>query len=56
MTTPCIGVCTIDPENDICQGCHRTLVEIAHWGVMTEAERLAVMARLPGRVARREQS
>lgn len=54
LATPCIGVCVIDSESDVCQGCRRTLEEIARWGGMSEAERLAVMARLPERGPRRK--
>lgn len=49
--TPCIAVCFIDPETKLCFGCGRTLPEIARWGKMASAERLAVMALLPARMA-----
>ena len=34
-----------------CIGCGRTLQEIARWGTMDEAERQAIMAELPSRLA-----
>lgn len=37
--SPCIQVCNIDPASSLCQGCGRTLDEIACWGSMTEAEK-----------------
>jgi predicted Fe-S protein YdhL (DUF1289 family) len=49
--TPCIAVCMIDPSTKLCFGCGRTLPEIARWHRMEGAERLAVMARLPARMA-----
>ncbi|MGB8399558.1 DUF1289 domain-containing protein [Bradyrhizobium sp.] len=49
--TPCIAVCMIDPGTKLCFGCGRTLPEIARWHRMEGAERLAVMARLPARMA-----
>lgn len=52
VSTPCIKICQIDPASRLCLGCWRTLDEIAAWGGMTEAERLAVMASLPDRKAR----
>ncbi len=52
VTSPCIKVCVVHPEARICIGCHRTLDEIAGWTRMTEAERAAVVADLPGRAAR----
>ena len=29
--SPCIGICTIDPESGLCIGCSRTLKEIGEW-------------------------
>lgn len=49
--TPCIAVCIIDPKTGLCLGCGRTLPEIARWHRMESAERLAVMAALPARMA-----
>ena len=51
ISTPCIGVCRIDPDSDLCTGCARTLDEIADWGTMSEDQRRAVMAQLPARMA-----
>lgn len=52
-STPCIKICVIDPVTKLCEGCGRTLSEIAQWGRLSEAERLAVMATLPKRLADR---
>jgi uncharacterized protein len=49
--TPCIAVCQMDPRSNLCFGCGRTLPEIARWHRMESAERLAVMALLPARMA-----
>jgi predicted Fe-S protein YdhL (DUF1289 family) len=49
--TPCIAVCIIDPRTSLCLGCGRTLPEIARWHRIEGAERLAIMARLPARMA-----
>jgi uncharacterized protein len=49
--TPCIAVCMMDPRTNLCFGCGRTLPEIARWSGMDSAERLAVMALLPTRMA-----
>eukprot|EP01042_Synura_sphagnicola_P011096 gene11096-14192_t len=40
---PCIKVCVIDPASKLCQGCGRTLQEIAQWSRLSEPERLAIM-------------
>jgi predicted Fe-S protein YdhL (DUF1289 family) len=49
--TPCIAVCLIDPRTSLCFGCGRTLPEIARWHRIERAERLAIMATLPARMA-----
>ena len=49
-STPCIKVCVIDPQTRLCEGCGRTLAEIAQWSQLREAERLAIMAKLPERL------
>jgi len=50
VSTPCIKICVIDPASKLCEGCGRTLAEIAQWGGLSEAERHAVMAELPERL------
>ena len=47
--SPCIRVCRIDRENRLCEGCFRTLDEIAAWPRMSDAERIAVNERLAER-------
>ncbi|VIO72664.1 hypothetical protein CI1B_43100 [Bradyrhizobium ivorense] len=51
LETPCIAVCMMDPKTKLCFGCGRTLPEIARWHKMDSAERLALMATLPARLA-----
>jgi uncharacterized protein len=51
VRSPCISVCRIDAATGWCEGCQRTLDEIAGWGTMPDEARLAVWARI---VRRRE--
>lgn len=51
ISTPCIKVCAVSGQTSTCIGCGRTLQEIARWGRMDEAERKAIMAELPARLA-----
>jgi predicted Fe-S protein YdhL (DUF1289 family) len=51
IRSPCIRLCTLDPETSTCLGCGRTLAEIAGWTRYSEAERDAIMAALPARLA-----
>ncbi|RDJ22922.1 DUF1289 domain-containing protein [Bosea caraganae] len=55
-STPCINICVIDQASGLCEGCGRTLQEIAQWGALSEAERLAIMAVLPGRQATQDEA
>lgn len=53
VLTPCIGICTLD-AGGLCEGCFRTGDEIARWGSMDDAERIAIMDDvLPAREAAR---
>ncbi|UOM35078.1 DUF1289 domain-containing protein [Acuticoccus sp. I52.16.1] len=47
--SPCNKVCRIAPATGLCLGCARTIDEIAGWARMSEAQRRAVLAELPGR-------
>lgn len=44
--SPCVKICHIEPSTSVCQGCGRTLDEIACWGSMTETEKAPVWERL----------
>jgi predicted Fe-S protein YdhL (DUF1289 family) len=50
ISTPCINVCVIEPVSGLCIGCGRTGAEIAQWAVLSEAERLSIMATLAERL------
>jgi predicted Fe-S protein YdhL (DUF1289 family) len=47
--SPCINVCRMNPDTGLCEGCLRTLDEIAAWASMGAREKRAVLARLPAR-------
>ena len=50
VSSPCIRVCTLDPETGLCEGCGRTREEITLWYRITEEERQVIMAGLPERM------
>jgi len=52
IKTPCVKVCVVDGESGLCLGCFRQLSEVAGWARLTDDEREAIMADLPGRRAR----
>lgn len=47
--SPCINLCRMDPVTGWCEGCRRTLDEIAAWSSMDATRREAVWQQLPGR-------
>jgi|GEM_PF-506617 len=49
--SPCIRVCSINPKTSWCEGCYRTLKEIAGWSRLTPDERERIMRELPARGA-----
>ncbi len=49
METPCTGICKIDQETRQCQGCLRTIDEIASWATLTPAKRSHIMHALQKR-------
>lgn len=42
VPSPCIDVCTMNARTGLCDGCQRTLDEIACWSTATEEEKRAV--------------
>ena len=44
--SPCTGVCRIDRATGWCEGCKRTLTEIADWPMLTAREKAEVLRRL----------
>lgn len=51
VPSPCNSVCRIDAASGLCQGCLRTLDEIAGWGTLDDAAKRAVWAALGDRAA-----
>ena len=46
VASPCISVCRIDPASGHCEGCARTIDEIAAWGSLDDDGRRAVLVRV----------
>lgn len=51
VPSPCTNVCRIDAATGWCEGCMRTVDEIAAWSSLDDAAKRAVWARLPLRRA-----
>ena len=50
VDSPCVLICSVDRETDLCFGCGRSRDEIAYWTLKTKTEREAIMAELPARL------
>ena len=42
LPSPCISICRMDPASGFCEGCLRTLPEIAAWSRMDDAGKRGV--------------
>lgn len=51
VPSPCISVCRIDADSGLCEGCFRTLDEIAGWGMLADEEKRAVWQVLARRAS-----
>jgi len=47
--SPCNKICWIDQQTGWCEGCHRTVEEIMAWPRASDAEKHAILKRLPAR-------
>ena len=47
--SPCINICRMHAATGWCEGCLRTLEEIATWSRLDDATRQAVLQHLPAR-------
>jgi predicted Fe-S protein YdhL (DUF1289 family) len=49
VPSPCIDVCRIDARTGLCEGCLRTLDEIAAWSALGDDDKRSVWALLDER-------
>jgi len=52
VPSPCIDVCRISADTGYCEGCSRTIAEIAAWSECSDAQKRAVLEQLPRRKQR----
>lgn len=51
VPSPCVDICRMDDVSGLCEGCARTLDEIAGWSQLGAAGKRRVIAQLPARRA-----
>ena len=52
--SPCVSVCRMDEASGLCEGCLRTLEEIACWSTLGEAGKREVWSSIGRRIASQE--
>ena len=51
VESPCVSICTINDASGLCDGCFRTLDEIAVWSQLDNAAKREVWHRIEQRAA-----
>ena len=51
LPSPCIDVCRMDPASGLCDGCLRTLDEIAAWSIASDEQQRQILAAIAQRRA-----
>ena len=54
VSSPCVNICRMDAASGLCEGCQRTLDEIACWSLLDDAEKREVWQQLARRREARE--
>ena len=49
VASPCINICRMHAATGWCEGCARTIAEIAAWSKLDDADKRSVLALLPAR-------
>ena len=49
IESPCVNICIVHPQANICAGCFRTIDEISGWSKMTAEQRKEIINDLPNR-------
>ena len=51
IASPCIDVCRMDAKSGLCEGCLRTVDEIAGWAAATDETKILILAAIAQRRA-----
>lgn len=46
VVSPCVKLCKIDKQTELCQGCLRTIDEIVVWSKATNSQKLEIWDRI----------
>ena len=45
VDSPCVGICQLDLDSDMCIGCFRTRDEVAVWGAASDRMKRDILAK-----------
>jgi predicted Fe-S protein YdhL (DUF1289 family) len=51
IPSPCINICVLDAQTQLCTGCFRHIDEIAMWGSLSDPQRVMVLEEIERRRA-----
>jgi predicted Fe-S protein YdhL (DUF1289 family) len=54
VPSPCLSVCRMNPHTEFCEGCFRTLEEIAAWGRMDDPGKREIWRAIAQRIPKAE--
>jgi predicted Fe-S protein YdhL (DUF1289 family) len=49
IASPCINVCRMDEASGLCEGCYRSIQEIAAWAAADDQEKSLILAAVAQR-------
>lgn len=49
IPSPCVNLCKINRDTDLCEGCWRTLDEIISWGTANDAVKTDIWQKITQR-------
>lgn len=49
VPSPCVSICVVNPNTGLCEGCLRTLNEVAAWGQLPSAQQREVWQLIQAR-------
>jgi predicted Fe-S protein YdhL (DUF1289 family) len=56
VPSPCVSVCRMDAASGLCEGCFRTLDEIAAWSRMDDEGKRAAWEQITRRIHERDKA
>lgn len=46
VKSPCINICSLDPNTNLCLGCGRSVIEITNWTHLSDDKKNKILVKL----------